>query len=190
MWTAKHSLRHRLKPRAIAIPIRVQGFTLIELLTVVTVVGALAAIAAPSWLAMLNAQRLNSAQDRVYQVMRQAQIEASNRSIDWEAGFRENNGIVEVATFSANTLPVHAAWTSLASGIQIDPAETTLAQTNGVYRIQFNSKGQSNGQIGRLTLQVENGGGMRRCVYVSTILGTLRKAANRPTPEADGKYCY
>jgi prepilin-type N-terminal cleavage/methylation domain-containing protein len=167
-----------------------QGFTLIETLVVLAIVGVLGAIAAPNWLSMLNKQRLNAAQDQAHQTMRQAQSKASYHHTDWEAGFRESNNIVQMAVYAANSTPTQVVWRSLEENIRIDTAETTLAQTNGIYRIQFDAKGNLNGQLGRLTFDHLHGGKMRRCIFTSTLLGTLRKGSEQPNPDESGRYCY
>ena len=52
------------------------GFTILELLVIVLVLGLLSAIAAPSWLAFINRQRVRTVNDRVLQSLRTAQSEA------------------------------------------------------------------------------------------------------------------
>jgi prepilin-type N-terminal cleavage/methylation domain-containing protein len=52
------------------------GFTLLEVLVIALIVGILSSIAAPSWLAFINRQRVRTVNDRVFQSLRLAQSEA------------------------------------------------------------------------------------------------------------------
>ncbi len=57
------------------------GFTLLELIVVMVMVSILAAIAAPSWLALVNRQRVAAARDEVLQVLRKAQKDAKTSGL-------------------------------------------------------------------------------------------------------------
>lgn len=57
-----------------------QGFTLIEMLVIVTMVGILSAIAAPSFLASLNRAKVRDAQTKVSGALKEAQREALRKS--------------------------------------------------------------------------------------------------------------
>ncbi|MBD2358172.1 type II secretion system protein [Tolypothrix sp. FACHB-123] len=165
------------------------GFTVVELLAVILVVGILSAIAVPSWLSFVNTRRLNVAQDEVYRAMRQAQSEAKRQKLTWQASFRENNGIVQWAIHPENVNPANAKWQNLDATVRLDQ-ETTLQQSNGVRRIQFDHMGiVAQPPLGKITLSNKSGGKAKRCVFVSTILGAMRTSKEQNTPQ-DGKYCY
>jgi prepilin-type N-terminal cleavage/methylation domain-containing protein len=59
-----------------------KGFTIIELLIIVLILGIFASIAAPSWLAFINRQRVRTVNDRVLQSLRLAQSEAKRTKRD------------------------------------------------------------------------------------------------------------
>lgn len=153
------------------------GFTLLEVLVVIAIIGILAGIIAPSWLGLLTDNRLNTARDQAFQATRQAQIQAIRAHQDWQVGFRETASGVEWAIFRATSSPAAAGWQPLTSGVRI-ASETTLSQKEGVYFIEFNDKGNVTPPFGRLSLASPLGGSQRRCMFVSTLLGVLRKASN------------
>src|SRR5919199_6433626 len=66
------------------------GFTLLEVLIIVILVGIFAAIAAPSWLAFINRQRVRTVNDRVLQTLRLAQSEAKRGKREVKLTFNTN----------------------------------------------------------------------------------------------------
>jgi prepilin-type N-terminal cleavage/methylation domain-containing protein len=165
------------------------GFTLLENLMVLFMISILAAILVPSWLSFINSRRLNTAQEQIYQAMRQAQSQAKKEKLTWQASFRDENGILLWAVHPATVTPANAVWNSLDSHIQLDE-ETTLPESDNIKNIQFDDLGSvRKPPLGRITLSSKSGGKAKRCVFVSTILGTLRTAKENPTAES-GRYCY
>jgi prepilin-type N-terminal cleavage/methylation domain-containing protein len=154
------------------------GFTLLETLVVTVVIGVLASIAVPSWVSLVNNRQLNAAQDRVLQIMRQAQFTAKFRRASQIASFRNVNGIAYWAVHPDTLNPNSAIWHPLEPKVQIDESASTLRSPNKVYQVEFNYKGNINGQLGRLTLLKPSASltnsKLKRCVIVSTLLGQLR----------------
>ncbi|MBD2003356.1 MULTISPECIES: pilus assembly FimT family protein [Cyanophyceae] len=170
------------------------GFTLIESLVVILMIAILSAIAAPSWLEFLNTQRLRAAEDKVYWAIREAQSNAKRDKITWQASFfQDQNGLVQWAVHPASAMPNPGQWQTLDSNIKIDDANTTLSarsqppSINSPRRVQFDYKGavvlnpnpRERLYLARLTLNSNNGGQTKRCIFISTILGMLRKAQNK-----------
>lgn len=166
------------------------GFSLLEMLTVVTIIGILSAIIAPSWSNFIYLRTLNAAQDQVYQAMRQAQNQARKEKLTWHASFREYNNIVQWAVHPATTLPANANWNNLDPSVQLDAESTLELLSSGVRRVEFDHFGNVKPPLDRITLAHKSGGTAKRCVFVSTILGAMRTARENSTPDQKGKYCY
>lgn len=168
----------------------IDGFTLPEALVSLLIIGILATLALPNWLAFVDTQRLNQAQNQVYNAMRQAQSQASKEKLTWQASFRELNGTVQWAVHPASVSPAVADWNNLDSRVSLD-AETTLPQSNDVRQIQFDYLGNvKQPHLGRVTLSSKSRTRIKRCVFVSTILGAMRTAKERTRANSAGHYCY
>lgn len=165
------------------------GFTLLELLAVVAMVGIIAAIAAPGWLSFSEAIRLTGARDKIHVGIKDAQDKAKSRSTVWQYSLRDRDGVLEWAEHSATIPPALAQWESLdIRSVRIDE-ETTFAKSGDVYYVRFDEKGNVQYRLGRITLSGSRFSENKRCVIVSTLIGTTRKAKEKKKPR-DGKSCY
>jgi type II secretory pathway pseudopilin PulG len=153
------------------------GMTLAEMLVIVVIVGILATIVAPAWRSFYLSRVLATAQDQVFQVIRQAQVAATQSHATWQASFQDSGSGMKWALYPI-AAPGAIVWQPLLE-VQIDPGLTTLAQQNAIYQLQFNERGNVNGALGKLTLRTPDSSSLKRCVIASTLIGTLRKAADR-----------
>ncbi|WP_017651773.1 GspH/FimT family pseudopilin [Fortiea contorta] len=163
------------------------GFTLLEILVIVILLGILSAIAIPNWLAFVDIQRLNTAQDKIYVAMRQAQTQAIKEKLNWQVSFREQNNTLQWSVHRATVNASSSDWNNLDSNIRLD-SETTLRLSNGISKVQFNYKGHPQ-ELRRITLYSTYGGKTKRCVYISTLIGAIRRGREQTRPK-DGDYCY
>lgn len=168
------------------------GFTLLEILIITVIVSILGIIAASSWVGLTRRMALNAANDEIYIALREAQTKAKQQKITFQASFREQDNRTQWAVHPAATLPANAIWQNLDPNIEINAAETTVYRyPSGTWRMQFNHKGHANGRLGRITVSVRNYNiSEKRCVFISTLLGTIRKAQQNLSPDSGGRYCY
>ena len=162
------------------------GFTLLEVLIIVLILGIFASIAAPSWLAFINRQRVRTVNDRVFQSLRLAQSEAKRTKSAVTITFSALPVDPPTVTF-VPPLPTGGSTQVLNAGGEIKPGTITLltnVTTAGGADLPLNSiifDYQGNVKqfppIGRFVVSVSaSPNGAKQCAIVETIIGGMRTA--------------
>ncbi|MFQ3615386.1 MAG: GspH/FimT family pseudopilin [Cyanobacteriota bacterium] len=147
-----------------------KGFTLTEVIIVVVLISVLAAIATPSWVALLNRQRLTNATNDVLQALRQAQDEAIRTRYPKQVTLNQG------ANPTINVLNEVRRVGQGSVGMQVTPADATtitFGATGGPIKNPQDITPDANLPI-TITLTVPATGGVRRCVVIETLLGAMR----------------
>ncbi|UKO97148.1 prepilin-type N-terminal cleavage/methylation domain-containing protein [Nostoc sp. UHCC 0870] len=106
------------------------GFSLVEMLAVIVMIGVLAAIAAPNWIAFVNRQRASKANDVVLSAIRDAQNEATKQKRRYSVSFKTDNNIPQVAIYphpQGYILPSDSnIWRPLGENLDISPGQIVI----------------------------------------------------------------
>jgi prepilin-type N-terminal cleavage/methylation domain-containing protein len=108
------------------------GFSLLELIVVMVMIGILGAIAAPSWLAFVNQQRVNKANDAVVGALQEAQREAKKKKLTYSVSF-ENQDNVPKLQIHQGTVPPSSDWKTLGEGMEFQPGQVLLYTNIAAY---------------------------------------------------------
>lgn len=169
---------------------RAAGFTLLEVLLVLAVIGILGIIGLPSWINFFGGRQVVQARNEVYQAIRSAQAHAIAERAYWRFGLREQSDRLEWAIYAEIQDAATIQWHSLDPSIRLNPDDTTLAHSGGVYYVRFDYLGNVRYRLSTVTFESENGNVTNRCVVISTLLGAMRKGTEQPYPNSNGRYCY
>ena len=171
------------------------GFTLLEVLVIALIIGIFSSIAAPSWEAFINRQRVRTVNDRVFQTLRSAQSEAKRTKRDITITFNPTPA-TDPPTAIINTDPAQnppLQTVTFNSGGEIKEKQVTLI-TNAttsvdtgvpVHSIVFDYQGNvkklpsstSPAIPARFVVTVApSGGGAKQCAIIETIIGGMRTA--------------
>jgi prepilin-type N-terminal cleavage/methylation domain-containing protein len=149
------------------LPAKDHGFTLFELLIVMVMVGILAVVGIPSLIGIINAKKVQQAQEQVQGILRGAQRQAIRRGNSCEIQFNRTTNPV---TITNNTVAVACLTTGQLQLPKNVKVVTSL--TGNPPKIAFNFKGRSNkaGTIVFYSDQAQE----KRCLVISLFLGMMR----------------
>jgi len=162
---------------------------MLEFLVIIVMVAFLFSVLAPSWLRFVDAQRLISAQSVVYQGIRQAQAKASQTHSEWHFSVREKDGLVEWSIHPQIAPDLVSNWSRVGNRVVKIDDETTLQPFGDSRTVRFDHKGNVVSRLGRVTLSSRRFESVKRCVYVSTIIGAMRQSKEQRTSRG-GDFCY
>ena len=157
-----------------------RGFTLLETLVLLLIIGILVAVGAPSGLNFLRSQRLYTAQNQIHRAMREAKSNAVKHKSTWQVSIREQDELVQLVVHSSRQSFDEVIWQTLPQYIYLADENTTFYQYpssssySGIYRVQFNYHGNTNGRLGKVTIHAKNSEDIKVCVIVSTLVGGMR----------------
>ena len=170
-----------------------KGFTIIELLIIVLMLGIFASIAAPSWLAFINRQRVRTVNDRVLQTLRTAQSEAKRSKRDIIITF-DTTVDPPTATIDTNPQTINAI-----TGLPNPPLRTETLNGEGEIKpgtiaLTFNKPDSTNPKTSSLVFDYQGNpsttqfvvtvapansppnSSAKQCARVETLIGGMRTA--------------
>lgn len=150
-----------------------QGFTLIELLVVVAIFGIMATITGVSWSRYISSRRVVTTAEKAYAAIRQAQSEAIRTRQGYQISFRKSGDNVQYAIYPQSSTASN--WDTIAT------EAVSFSMTSGYSGgVTFDYQGNLS-QTGSARFISEDTTTNRRCVKISTLLGSMRIVDNSDT---------
>ncbi len=167
---------------------RAAGFTLLELMIVLTIIGILSAIAAPSWNSFHATRQLSAAQDQIQGSIKLGQHLARTQRRPYRFVIEQYGDVVRWGVTTDPNMPIE--WRSTFQNITIDTNQTTFRQIKNKdqWFMVLDDDGTVTGQLGRVTL-VSKSVSEQRCVIMSTLLGETRKGQRQRVNQGNFS-CY
>lgn len=145
-----------------------RGFSLAELLTVTSIIGIVAAVAMPSFLAMQPSMRLKGASRQVFGKLMWARAQAVEENITYSVTFPNNHAMTIIRDANANGA-ADGGETTESVDIQTDYPDCVLSVTSGDTTPNFLGRGTTNGDT---VITISNTAGNR--VVTVTLTGNIK----------------
>lgn len=145
-----------------------RGFSLAELLTVTAIIGIVAAVAMPSFLAMQPGMRLNGASREVLGKLMWARAQAVEENITYSVIFPTNHSMTIIRDANANGA-ADTGETTESVDIQTDYSDCTFTVSGGDTTPNFLGRGTTNGGT---TITISNTAGSR--VVTVSLTGNIK----------------
>ena len=145
-----------------------RGFSLAELLTVTAIIGIVAAVAMPSFLAMQPSMRLNGASREVLGKLMCARAQAVEENITYSVIFPTNHSMTIIRDANANGA-ADTGETTESVDIQTDYSDCTFTVSGGDTTPNFLGRGTTNGDT---TITISNTAGSR--VVTVSLTGNIK----------------
>lgn len=151
---------------------KTSGFTLAEVLVIISVLGVLTAIAAPSFIRFINRLRVKTVQGAVYQALQTVRNQARAQKVAYCATFGMKSEVPKFAIHQSGSSPT--LWESF--NFEIKSGQVTLFTIDAEEdRICFDYRGNTEHVYATVVMQIPDADDTRLCVEVENLLGTLRK---------------
>lgn len=136
-----------------------EGFTLIETLIIVVIIGILSAISGPSFLGMLNRNKVSSALSEVRGAFQEAQREAMRKGIACTVNFNSTTNKITSPCFVTGTRTLDSSVGMELKDTSIQYSHRgTITLNDGTTLVFFNKDNYSN----------------KKCLVISSPLGIIR----------------
>lgn len=156
------------------------GYTLLELLVVIILIGAIAAIGAPSWFGFLSQRQVNASNDLILRALQEAQSQAKNKKQSYSLSLRASTGEVPKIAIHRSSSPPSSSdippdnsplWRSLGQDLAIKP---------GKIWIGTNADSTTNNKAGNSLNSVSNYSDSKVTAVTFDYMGNLLNTPNTP----------
>lgn len=168
-----------------------KGFTLPEMLAVVVIIGILAAIFVPSFLAWLNNQRIKDALVKVEGTFKETQREAIRRGRNCSFTVTTSGGVTTLDDTDPSNRCLITGPRVIKNDLGIFSGPSIQVRNSGGTIFAFQSDGQTGFNSTTFVVAIPNSGTQQRCLVIAGGIGIMRAGtyASSDTTGAVGGNC-